>query len=106
MTFSKKERLKHFFIGGAHFKAEFRRQVRLFIIVTLGFTIAFTWRQTVFDTTQWIVRAITHIENSAAASILTSTAITLISLLFIWVTSHFLQERPTESWSSPRRKNF
>lgn len=88
-----KKRTKHFIFGGDGFKKEVKRQIRLLIIVTLGFTIAFTWRQTIFDTVQSIVKLITHVQGSAAASILTSAAITLISLLFILLTSYFLQDR-------------
>lgn len=89
-----KKSLHHFFVGGDNFKKEFRRQMRLLIIITLGFTIAFTWRQTVFDISQEIVSWITHIQESALSSVLTSTFITLISLIVIYITSKLLKDKP------------
>ena len=90
----KTSRIKHFFVGGRHFQAEFRRQIRMLIVVTLGFTIAFTWRQTLFDVVQTAVEFFTNIQNSATLSILTSTATTLIALLVIYFASKFLQDKP------------
>lgn len=89
-----KQRLHNFFIGGRHFKKEFRKQMRFLIIITLGFTIAFTWRQTIFDSVQEVVRFFTHVQNSVAASVLTSTAITLISILIIYVSAQLLKDNP------------
>jgi len=86
-----KYHVHNFFIGGQNFKREFRKQIRLWIILTLAFTIAFSWRQTVFDATQSIVKALTGIQNSAEASILTSIAITIISIFLIYLTARFIQ---------------
>ena len=90
-----KKRLYNFFIGGEKFKGEFKRQLRLLIIMALGFTIAFTWRQTIFDISQTFVHLITNIENSTALTILTSSFITLFSLGLIYLTSYFLKD----SWN-------
>jgi len=87
-----KKRLYNFFIGGRRFKREFKRQARLLIAITLGFTIAFTWRQTVFDISQSAVKFITHVQSSEILSILTSIFITIFSLIFIYIVSHFLKE--------------
>ncbi|HLD55220.1 MAG TPA: hypothetical protein VJB35_03090 [Candidatus Nanoarchaeia archaeon] len=84
--------LLDYFVGGKKFKSEFRRQFRLLVVITLGFTIAFTWRQTVFDISQSFIKFITHIENISISSILTSIFITLISIFFIYLTSHFLKD--------------
>ena len=73
---------------------EFRKQLRLLIIVTLGFTVAFTWRQTVFDLSLSIVKAFTSIESTSALSILASSFITLVSLGLIYATSHILKDKP------------
>ncbi|MFH1917598.1 MAG: hypothetical protein ABIJ14_00615 [Nanoarchaeota archaeon] len=87
-----KKRLYDFFILGRKFKREFKKQARLLITITLGFTIAFTWRQTVFDISQSAVQFITHIQNLEISSILTSIFITIISVIFIYLTSHFLKD--------------
>jgi len=77
---------------GLKFKREFRRQIRMLIIITLGFTIAFTWRQTIFDASQSIVRFFIDVQNSTTLSILTSLLITIISVLLVYLTAHFLKE--------------
>jgi len=89
-----KKTIHRFFIGGQNFKSEFKRQARLLIIITLGFTIAFTWRQTIFDLSQALVNIIIHVKSSTSASILTSAFITFISLILIYLTSKLLKERP------------
>jgi len=74
------------------FKHEFRRQARMLIIFTLGFTIAFTWRETIFEISQRLVEAVTHIKSSNSLSIITSSFITVISLAVIYVSSHMLKD--------------
>jgi|GEM_PF-963773 len=88
-----KHRTHNYFIGGDQFKKEFISQLRFLIIVTLGFTIAFTWRQTIFDTTQSIVNFFLHLESSATLSILTSTTITITALFIILLTSKLLNPK-------------
>ncbi|MEI6731515.1 MAG: hypothetical protein WCK90_02425 [archaeon] len=82
-----KEKLYRFFIGGDNFKDEFWAEVKLFIIFSMGFTIAFTWRQTIFDTTESLVVWLTAIENSATLSILTSISTTIVALAVIYLVS-------------------
>jgi len=74
------------------FKKEHRKEIRLLVVLTLSFTIAFTWRQTLFDLSQTFAQFITNIEGSVTSTILTSTFITIISILLIRVTSHILKE--------------
>lgn len=88
----KRDKIHNFFIGGQNFKEEFRKQTRTLIVVTLGFTIAFTWRQTIFDATQALVQKLSHTDG-LPSSIVTSVAITVISLLIIYATSQLLKER-------------
>jgi hypothetical protein len=88
----KRDKIKHFFIGGHNFQSEFRRQMRMIIIITLGFTIAFSWRQTIFDLVQTAVQKFFHLA-AAASSVATSTAITILSLVLIYAASHFLKDK-------------
>lgn len=88
-----KKRLYDFFIGGKNFENEFKKQIRMLIIVTFGFTIAFTWRQTIFDLSQSLVQFITNVQGSELLSILTSTFITFLSILLIYLTSHYLKDK-------------
>jgi len=87
------ERIRRFFIGSERFKHEFWEEVKLFIIFGLGFTIAFTWRQTVFDTTESLMRWLTHIQSSNSLSILTSISTTLVCLILIFLISKFFENR-------------
>jgi len=87
-----KEKIHHLF-KEKRFKNEFRREMRLLIIITLGFTIAFTWRQTLFDLSLSLMRWVTNIQSSAALSVLASILITVISILIIYFSSHFLKGR-------------
>ncbi len=81
------------YMGGESMKKEFRRQLRLLILITLGFTIAFTWRQTVFDLSLALVSFLTHVQDSSTLSILSSSLITIISVVLIYIASHWLKER-------------
>jgi len=87
-----KKNFNNFFVPGRRFKKEFRRQTRMLITITLGFTIAFTWRQTIFDVSQNFVNFILNLENSSASSILASVFITIISAILIYLTSHYLKD--------------
>ncbi len=88
-----KKKLYQFFIKGRNFENEFKRQLRMLIIITLGFTIAFTWRQTIFDLSQSFVNFFIHIQSSSLSSILASLFITIMSLLLIYATSYYLKEK-------------
>jgi hypothetical protein len=85
-------RLNHFFIGGENFRKEFIKQVRLLIVVTIGFTIAFSWRQTTFDAAQTLVQKLTS-TNGVSSSVLTSLFITLVGVLILILSSFYLKEK-------------
>jgi ABC-type Fe3+ transport system permease subunit len=86
-----KKNLIEILIKGKRFQREFKKQIKTLIIVTLGFTIAFTWRQTIFDLSLAIVKFFTNIKNSSTLSILTSLFITILSIFIIYLTSHYLK---------------
>jgi len=89
-----KRKLYEYVIGGQNFKKEVKRQIRLLIILTLGFTIAFSWRQTIFDGIQFLVDKILKIEHAVTSSIVTSVFITIISLALIYFLAHVLKDKP------------
>ena len=91
-----KQKAHNFFIGGSNFKAEFRRQMRLLVIITFAFTIEFSWRQTIFDASKSLVLLITHVQSSTSASILTSIFITIVAIILIYLTSKLLKDRPDD----------
>ena len=86
------ERIKRFLFGGDSFKKDFIAQIKSLIVFTLGFTIAFSWRQTIFDTTEKLVERILEIQSSSVLSILTSTFITFSSILIIWLILKILDD--------------
>ncbi len=83
-------------IGRKAFNKELKKQIRFLVIITLGFTIAFTWRQTIFDLSISFVKFITHVQNSSALSIYASIFITLLSIGLIYLASHFLKDKPDD----------
>jgi hypothetical protein len=87
-----KRRLSNYFYLGSNYKAEFRKQMRLIIVFTLGFTIAFSWRETIFDLSKSFVQWISGIKNANSSSIWASVFITIVSLLLIFLTAKWLKE--------------
>ena len=87
-----KGKIRHILGIKENFKKEFRRQLRILILFTLGFTIAFSWRQTIFDISQTLVNTILKIKSSTASTLLTSIFITLVSIIIIYITAHWLKD--------------
>ena len=90
----KKRKFRNYFYLGNKYKREFRKQMRMFVIFTLGFTIAFTWRETIFDLSKALVRWISNTTNPNATSIWASVFITLICTLLIFLTARWLRDKP------------
>jgi len=90
----KVKRFRNYFYLGNQYKHEFRKQMRMFIIFTLGFTIAFSWRETIFDLSEAFVKLVTKTTNPNAASIEASVFITVICALLIFLTARWLRDRP------------
>ncbi len=93
-----KSNTKDFFYIGRRYKKEFKKQMRMLIIITLGFTIAFTWRQTIFDLSESFVNFFLHLKNNSVSSILTSVFITLLSLILIIITTYWLKDNPQDKY--------
>jgi len=80
-------------------QSEFRRTVKSFLIMTLAFSIAFTWRETFFDVSQALLIWTTGVEKGPFSSILTSLLITLLCIFLIYLISFYLSD-------NPKRKQF
>lgn len=74
------------------FRKEFKRQTKEAIIVAIGFTIAFAWREAIFDTFNKIISKIFDMNGSVASEHYTALAITLVGVLAIYVTSKLLRD--------------
>jgi asparagine N-glycosylation enzyme membrane subunit Stt3 len=84
---------RNYFYLGNKYREEFRKQMRMFIIFTLGFTIAFTWRETIFDLSKSFVNWITHSTNPNAVSVWASVFITFLCLILIFLTTRWLRDK-------------
>jgi hypothetical protein len=82
----------HRYFGLGNQRREFKKELRLLIVFTFGFTIAFTWRQTIFDLTSDLIQSALSVENNSSLTILTSFFITIISVAIIYTTSYFLKD--------------
>lgn len=81
---------KYFYVG-SKYRTEFRKQMRTFIVFTLGFTIAFSWRETIFDGSKKIVKWLTGTNKSGSFG--ASIFITLVSVLLIFLTAQWLKDK-------------
>ena len=76
------------------FRKEFKKQLRLAIIAAIGFTVAFAWRNAVFDTFQnYVARTLDVTTGHYLTEIYTAITITLFGVLAIFITAHILKER-------------
>ncbi len=86
------EHIKRFLFGGDSFKKDFIHQIKNLVIFTLAFTVAFSWRETVFNATKSLVQWFLDIQSTELLSILTSTTVTIFSLIIIWIMVKSLEE--------------
>jgi ADP-heptose:LPS heptosyltransferase len=75
------------------FRKEFKRQIRLALVAAIGFTVAFAWKEAVFDTFQsFIARFLDVPKDQYLSETYTALAITLAGVLAIFITSKILRE--------------
>jgi len=86
------QKIKNFIFPGRKFKKEVQRQIRMLITITFGFTIAFTWRQTIFDISESLIQSFFNVDNSSTLSLMASIFITLISIFIIYLSAYYLKE--------------
>lgn len=76
------------------FKKEFKRQIRLAIVAAIGFTIAYSWKESVFSAFQtYVTRILEVAPDHYLTKVYTSLAITLAGVIIIFITSNFLKEK-------------
>ena len=76
------------------FKIEFKRQIRLAVVAAIGFTIAFAWRNAVFDSLESYVSRIMDIPlGHYTTEVYTAIAMTILGVLVIFITSKLLKDR-------------
>lgn len=86
------QKFSNYTFVGEKYKDEFRKQMRSVIVLTLGFSIAFAWREAIFDWSKSVTAWITHSTNGGTA---TGAAIfiTLVCVLLIILTSRWLKDK-------------
>jgi hypothetical protein len=76
------------------FKKEFRRQIRLAVTAAIGFTIAFAWREAIFNTfLNFVSRILDLAPDHYSAKLYTAITITIFGVLLIFLTSKMLKEK-------------
>ena len=82
-----------FFRAKRSFRKEFNRQIRLAIVAAIGFSVAFAWRNAVFDLFESYVARFLDIQiGHYLTEIYTAIAITVAGVLLILITSKLLKE--------------
>ena len=75
------------------FKKEFKKQVRLAIAAAVGFSIAFAWRQSIFDTfLSFVARFLNVPKGHYLSEVYTALAITLAGVILLSLTSKILKD--------------
>lgn len=75
------------------FRTEFRRQIRLALTAAIGFTIAFAWRNAIFDAFHsFVARFLDISPEHYLSETYTALAITLFGVFLIFLTSKMLRE--------------
>jgi ABC-type spermidine/putrescine transport system permease subunit I len=85
-----KESAYRYLIGSDIMKKEFWKELRVLIIFTLGFTIAFTWRQTIFDAMESLIKFFVDIKSNVTLSVTASTLTTVFCLLLLYFTARYM----------------
>jgi hypothetical protein len=80
------------FFKDKFFRKELKKEARIFIVVAVAFSVAFAWRQTIFDAALVAVNNLFTINGEIKASILASTLITLIGIIIILLSSKLLKD--------------
>jgi hypothetical protein len=85
--------MQNYLTSSRSFRKEFRKQIRLAVVAAIGFTIAFAWRNAIFDSFQdALVRFLDVQKYHFLTEIYTALAITIVGVSLILVTSKFLKE--------------
>ena len=74
------------------FRKEFKRQVRLAIVAGIGFTVAFAWRNAIYDSLFGFVVKFTETTNIMLSEVYTAIFISIFAAMLIYLTSKLLKD--------------
>lgn len=76
-----------------NFRQEFRRQIRLAITAAIGFTIAYAWRESIFNAfNNFVSRFFDLTKDHYSTQIYTAITITVFGVALIFITSKILKD--------------
>ncbi len=75
------------------FKKEFKKQLRFAITAAIGFSIAYAWRNAIYDSMQnYVARILDVVPNHYLTEVYTALTLTALGVLLIFITSQILSE--------------
>jgi len=74
------------------FRKEFKRQVRMAVMAAIGFSVAFAWRNFIWNSVNDFVSLVTESTHAVFTGFLTALLITLIAVVLIFITSRILRD--------------
>jgi hypothetical protein len=80
------------FFQDKFFRKELKNEARMFIVVAVALSIAFAWRQTLFEIALAAVNSIFTPDGEIKASMMASTLITIVGILIILLSSKILKD--------------
>lgn len=75
------------------FKKEFRRQLKLALIAAIGFTVAFAWRNAIWNSAHEFIEIITEQTDVILNELITAIFITILAVIAIFLVSKFLRDK-------------
>ena len=73
------------------FRKEFKRQVRMAVAAAIGFIIAFSWRNFVYDMTKAWLEKITPLSGAFESGLASAILITVVGVILILISSRLLR---------------
>ena len=74
------------------FKKEFKRQIKYAITAAVGFTIAFSWREAILNSSKEIITKFVDNAKDALVGIYTALFLTILGVIVILITSRLLRD--------------
>lgn len=75
------------------FRKEFKRQLKYAIAAAVGFLIAFSWREAVWDSTKGLVDKFSENLQFMTSAIFTALIITAVGVMIILLSAKLLKEK-------------
>ena len=74
------------------FKKEFKRQIKYAITAAIGFTIAFSWREAILNSSREIISRFVDNARDALIGVYTALFLTVLGVIVILITSRLLRD--------------